>query len=230
MFTFYLPLKTQKWPNGSPLLQSDQFNQHRWMYMNFVSTTDHQRIHCKHQLSFSFLMVFSTVLSNQFTRHHIFRISKIFLLTNVKRVFFFTWNSPGIQTHLNVPGSSRQDPSLWQGWDSHSLTFVSHLGPVNPWVQLQAKLPGVFTQMPSCSHGDPVEKRSQLCSVLRPLLHALNSYSKTMDEKCWSKFAVRWKCGQFARWLSHRKKLGVSYAERKSLSVIHQFIYIPWYV
>lgn len=26
---------------------------------------------------------------------------------------------------------------------------------VKPCVQLQAKLPGVFTQMPSCSHGEP---------------------------------------------------------------------------
>lgn len=78
-----------------------------------------------------------------------------------------------MQTHLNVPGSSRQDPSLWQGCDSHSFTFVSHLGPVNPWVQLQAKLPGVFTQMPSCSHGDPGNKT---------LNNALHSYTKTMDK------------------------------------------------
>lgn len=64
-----------------------------------------------------------------------------------------------MQTHRNVPGSSRQDPSFWQGCDSHSLTFVSQRGPVNPWVQLQAKLPGVLTQMPSCSHGDPAKIR-----------------------------------------------------------------------
>lgn len=38
------------------------------------------------------------------------------------------------------------------------MTFVSHLGPVKPCVQLQAKLPGVFTQIPSCSHGEPEEK------------------------------------------------------------------------
>lgn len=62
---------------------------------------------------------------------------------------------PGMQTQRKVPGSSRHEPSFWQGWDSHSFTFVSHLGPVNPWAQLQANEPGVFTQMPSCSHGDP---------------------------------------------------------------------------
>lgn len=62
---------------------------------------------------------------------------------------------PGMQTQRKVPGSSRQEPSFWQGWDSHSFTFVSHLGPVNPCVQLQANEPGVFTQIPSCSQGDP---------------------------------------------------------------------------
>lgn len=63
--------------------------------------------------------------------------------------------SPGIQTQRKVPGSSRQEPSLAHGCDSHSLMFVSHRGPVKPCVQLQAKEPGVFTQIPSCSHGDP---------------------------------------------------------------------------
>lgn len=60
-----------------------------------------------------------------------------------------------MQTHLKVPGSSRQDPSFLQGWLSHSLTLVSHLGPVNPTEQLQAKEPGVLTHMPSCSQGEP---------------------------------------------------------------------------
>ena len=64
-------------------------------------------------------------------------------------------NLPGMQTHRNVPGSSRQEPSFWHGCDSHSLTFVSHLGPVKPCVQLHANEPGVFTQIPPCSHGDP---------------------------------------------------------------------------
>lgn len=62
---------------------------------------------------------------------------------------------PGIQTHRKVPGSSKQEPSFWQGWDSHSFILVSHLGPVKPWEQLQAKLPGVLTQIPSCSQGNP---------------------------------------------------------------------------
>lgn len=62
-----------------------------------------------------------------------------------------------MQTHLKVPGSSKQEPSFWHGWDSHSLTLVSHLGPVKPCVQLHAKLPGVFTHMPSCSHGEPIK-------------------------------------------------------------------------
>lgn len=64
-------------------------------------------------------------------------------------------NLPGIQTHRKVPGSSRQEPSFLQGWLSHSLTLVSHRGPVKPTEQLQANEPGVFTQIPSCSHGDP---------------------------------------------------------------------------
>ena len=69
--------------------------------------------------------------------------------------FFFYL--PGMQTQRNVPGSSRHEPSFWQGCDSHSLTFVSHLGPVNPWVQLHLNEPGVFTQIPPCSHGDPTK-------------------------------------------------------------------------
>lgn len=64
---------------------------------------------------------------------------------------------PGMQTQRNVPGSSRQLPSFWHGCDSHSLTLVSHRGPVKPWVQLQANEPGVLTQMPLCSHGEPAK-------------------------------------------------------------------------
>lgn len=67
-----------------------------------------------------------------------------------------------MQTHRKVPGSSRQEPSFLQGWLSHSLTLVSQRGPVNPTEQLQAKDPGVFTQIPSCSHGDPVEEDENL--------------------------------------------------------------------
>lgn len=85
----------------------------------------------------------------------------LYVLTLRGLVFFFfnykvlSLYSPGMQTHRKVPGSSRQEPSFWHGWDSHSFTFVSHLGPVKPWVQLQAKEPGVLTQIPSCSHGEP---------------------------------------------------------------------------
>lgn len=64
---------------------------------------------------------------------------------------------PGMHTHLNVPGSSRQDPSFLHGCESHSFTLVSQRGPVNPCGQLQANDPGVLTQTPSCSHGDPVK-------------------------------------------------------------------------
>lgn len=77
-----------------------------------------------------------------------------------KQRYIYFKKLPGMQTHLNVPGSSRHDPSFLHGCDSHSFTFVSHLGPVNPCVQLQAKLPGVFTHMPSCSHGEPVIKNT----------------------------------------------------------------------
>ena len=69
-------------------------------------------------------------------------------------------NIPGIQTHRNVPGSSRHDPSFWHGCDSHSLTFASHLGPVNPCEHMHAKLPGVLTHIPSRSHGVPAHKQN----------------------------------------------------------------------
>lgn len=67
-----------------------------------------------------------------------------------------------MQTHLKVPGSSKHEPSFLHGCDSHSLMLVSHLGPVNPWVQLQANEPGVFTQIPSCSHGEPAKKKIKI--------------------------------------------------------------------
>lgn len=60
-----------------------------------------------------------------------------------------------MQTHRNVPGSSKQEPSFLHGDESHSLMFVSQRGPVKPWVQLQANEPGVLTQVPSCSQGEP---------------------------------------------------------------------------
>jgi len=66
---------------------------------------------------------------------------------------------PGMHTHRKVPGSSRQDPSFLQGCESHSFTLVSHRGPVKPCGQLQANDPGVLTQTPSCSHGDPVQRK-----------------------------------------------------------------------
>lgn len=67
-----------------------------------------------------------------------------------------TIDVPGMQTQRKVPGSSRQLPWFWHGCDSHSFTFVSQRGPVKPCEQLQANEPGVFTQMPLCSHGEPV--------------------------------------------------------------------------
>jgi hypothetical protein len=66
-----------------------------------------------------------------------------------------------MHTQRNVPGSSKQLPSFWHGCDSHSLMFVSHLGPVKPWLQLQAKEPGIFTQMPLCSQGDPLRDNTK---------------------------------------------------------------------
>lgn len=81
---------------------------------------------------------------------------------------------PGMQTHRNVPGSSRQLPSFWHGWLSHSLTLVSHRGPVNPWEQLQANDPGVLTQIPLCSHGDPCEHSSISSVQLTPLYPAVH--------------------------------------------------------
>jgi hypothetical protein len=61
---------------------------------------------------------------------------------------------PGIQMHRNAPLSSRQVPSFLQGSEKHSFMLTSHRGPVNPTIQSQRKLPGVFTQDPPCSHGD----------------------------------------------------------------------------
>lgn len=75
---------------------------------------------------------------------------KLVIILNQSAIY-----KPGMQTHRNVPGSSRQLPSFWQGWDSHSFMLVSHRGPVNPWLQLQANEPGMLTQIPLCSHGDP---------------------------------------------------------------------------
>lgn len=76
---------------------------------------------------------------------------------------------PGIQTHLKVPGSSRQLPSFWHGCDSHSLTFVSQRGPLKPCVQLHTKLPGVLTQMPLCSQGEPCSHSSMSSEQSEPL-------------------------------------------------------------
>jgi len=77
--------------------------------------------------------------------------------------------SPGMQTQRKVPGSSKQEPSFWHGCDSHSFTFVSQRGPVKPCVQLQANEPGVLTQMPSCSHGDPCSHSSMSSLQSTPL-------------------------------------------------------------
>lgn len=74
-----------------------------------------------------------------------------------------------MQTHLKVPGSSKQLPSFWHGCDSHSFTFVSHLGPENPCEQLQTNDPGVFTQIPLCSHGDPCSHSSMSSEQSAPL-------------------------------------------------------------
>ncbi len=59
-----------------------------------------------------------------------------------------------MQTQVNLPRSSRHVPSFMHGWDSHSLMFNSHLGPVNPLGQSQRNEPLVFTHVPPCSHGD----------------------------------------------------------------------------
>lgn len=64
-----------------------------------------------------------------------------------------------MQTQRNPPLSSRHVPSFLQGFESHSLILISHRGPVNPLVQLQWNDPGVFTQVPSCSQGDPLSKK-----------------------------------------------------------------------
>lgn len=83
-------------------------------------------------------------------------------------------NIPGIQTQRNVPGSSKQLPSFWHGWLSHSLTFVSQRGPVKPCVQLQTNEPGVLTQTPLCSHGDPCSHSSMSTEQsipLKPVAH-----------------------------------------------------------
>lgn len=68
---------------------------------------------------------------------------------------------PGMHTQRNPPLSSRQVPSFLQGFESHSLILISHRGPVNPLVQLQWNDPGVFTQVPSCSQGDPLRKNEK---------------------------------------------------------------------
>lgn len=70
-------------------------------------------------------------------------------------------NLPGMHTQRNPPLSSRQVPSFLQGFESHSLILISHRGPVNPLVQLQWNDPGVFTQVPSCSQGDPLRKKQK---------------------------------------------------------------------
>ena len=52
--------------------------------------------------------------------------------------------------------------------------LISQRGPVNPRVQLHLNDPGVLTQRPSCSHGDPAS-HSSMSSVqsipLNPLGH-----------------------------------------------------------
>jgi len=60
-----------------------------------------------------------------------------------------------MQMHLKPPRSSMHVPSFIQGPLSHSLTLTSHLGPANPGSQSHRKEPGVLTQTPLCSQGDP---------------------------------------------------------------------------
>lgn len=65
-----------------------------------------------------------------------------------------------MQTQRNPPLSSKQVPSFWHGLESHSLMLISHLGPVNPFVQLQLNDPGMLTHFPPCSQGYPVKEKS----------------------------------------------------------------------
>ena len=41
-------------------------------------------------------------------------------------------HKPGIQMQVNSPRPSMQVPRFLQGLESHSLTFISHLGPEYP--------------------------------------------------------------------------------------------------
>lgn len=107
-----------------------------------------EQIDSKNLHNFIFSLIFAQVYSNLF---------EVFL------------HLPGMHTHRKVPGSSRQLPSFWHGWLSHSLIFVSHRGPVNPCEQLQANEPGVFTQIPLCSQGDPWSHSSISSVQLTPL-------------------------------------------------------------
>lgn len=72
---------------------------------------------------------------------------------------------PGIQTQRYDPRSSRQVPSFWQGFESHSLMFTSQRAPVKPTAQSHRNEPGVFTQVPPCSQGEPLSWHSSISFV-----------------------------------------------------------------
>lgn len=65
---------------------------------------------------------------------------------------------------------------------------------MKPCVQLQAKLPGVFTHIPSCSHGEPVkqiqllkirvnEKMRKKTRILKSKFRARSWSAETTDAK-----------------------------------------------
>ena len=69
-----------------------------------------------------------------------------------------SFNSPGMQMQRNPPRSSMHVPSFWQGFDSHSLMFISQRRPLNPGKQSHRYEPGMLTQVPPCSQGEPVRE------------------------------------------------------------------------
>ena len=68
---------------------------------------------------------------------------------------------PSMQTQVNLPRSSRQVPSLRQGFEAHSLMSISQRGPVKATGQSQRYDPCVFKHFPPCSHGDLHSKTHQ---------------------------------------------------------------------
>ena len=96
-----------------------------------------------------------------------------------------SFNSPGMQMQRNPPRSSMHVPSFWQGFDSHSLMFISQRRPLNPGRQSHRYEPGMLTQVPPCSQGEPKREKNYHEQV-HFLIGLVDKFFRTKKGQRWS--------------------------------------------